>query len=515
MELCFLFELDLELQECRRNESREVSSTFSSLRRLSICPLSVGTPAHPSRFFRFLLHRVGISFHRGKAKGVRSWISIVVEDVVVTLQSQPYLPPNPLSPTNSAPSSPLRSPIYSPDPSIISPPGSPILYNEQRSWSPPSSPPPHSMTASFLHSPDSLSSPAPRPSFPSHLRKSSYFPQPTRASANFAFDGLKRKIRGMLRKTAENLLRSTLNVLPELARVVDIEFKGKMEFNLKEEVPEMDEEGLGLQLSLKGGLRIGTRVELTVPPSLNYESRLDGYGSDEEEVRKSRLTRMKRAKKGARWLGTSASRVWKRGLGRSAGVGSFVLDIGDVGRIEVRRLSATDEPTPKDSPRSSTFLSRPPSSHSFEPRSRTKTSSSISSNPRDSSPPRRTGSFASLSSLVFSTTSTTAPPTYTPPSCSCSPPLLFSIDGPIRIRLGHRFGPGVNFIGEEALLVEAGVYGKVAVCVNSVEDFLDARKSSLYPTPPRSAEKSSVKTKRPKKVSFPTRILLLQVPQLN
>lgn len=320
----------------------------------------------------------------------------------------------------------------------------------------------------------------------------------------------------MLRKFAENLLRSTLNVLPDLARVVDIEFKGKMEFNLKEEVPEVAVEGLGLQLSLKGGLRIGTRVELTVPPSLEYESRLDGYGSDEEEVRKSRLTRMKRAKKGARWLGSSASRVWKRGLGRSAGVGSVVLDIGDVGRLEVRRISGGDESSPKDSPRSSTFLSRVPSSHSFEGRSRTKTSSSIASNPRDSSPPRRTGSFASLSSLVFSTSSTSAPPPYIPTSSSHPPNLLFSIDGPIRVRLGHRFGPGVNLIGEGALLVEAGVYGKVAVCVNSLEDFVSVRRSSPPPTPPRNVDRSLLKAKRPsKRVSLLTPSLSLQVSPLG
>lgn len=433
----------------------------------------------------FLPRRVGISFHRGYAHGVKSWISIVVEDVVVTLKTQASLPPLDLSLTrpNSDVSFSSRPPIHNRLPSTMSPPGSPFLYNERPPFSPPSSPPSHMMAS--LACPDTLSSSPSSPplAFPStfHSRKSSYFPPPPHLSARGAFADLKKRTRTVARKLAERLLRSTLSVLPELARVVDIEFRGKMEFTAREEAlkvdGEADEESLGLQVSLKGGLRIGTRVELTVPPSRDDdEQRLFGTGFEQEEEhrRRNRPTRLKRAKKGARWLGSSASRVWTRGLGRSQGMGSFVLDIGEVGRIEVRMITGSTESSPKDSPRSSAILSR----------SRTRTSSS-SNTERDASPsrpPRRSGSsFASLSSLVFSTSSTSVFPRYVPLT-SQSPNLLFAIDGPVRLRFGHRFGPGVQLIGEEALLVEAGLHGKVSVCANALEDLASERQSS-QPSP--------------------------------
>lgn len=420
-------------------------------------------------------------------------MSVVVEDVVVSVRTQPIIPPPadvPSSPYASPPQSPSRPSLpHLRTSSLLSPPGSPAAFNDYAPWSPPGSlfTPAPPMSA-FVDPTDHL---APPPTFPSNIRRSSYFgpapPPPT-------FADFKRSARRVARTFAENVLRSTLNVLPQLARVVDVEFKGKMEVSLVEDPLAESESGeqdaLGLQVSLKGGLRIGTRVELTVPPSKDDLSRpTDGYGSDEEEMRRTRLRRestavrrMKRAKKGAQWLGSSASRVWARGLGRSEGVGSLVLDIGELGRIEVKRLSSVEAEVP--SKRSSSSFSRTPSSPSISNRARTHTQSSITSNPPHdgSSPPRRTGSMASLSSLIFSTSSTSAPPPYIP-SDALSPGLLLSIDGPVRLRLGHRFGPAISLVGDEALLLETSVQGTIGVCLNSLEDLASSRNSRPRPAP--------------------------------
>ncbi|CDZ98518.1 Uncharacterized conserved protein [Phaffia rhodozyma] len=461
--------------------------------------------------------RVGYVFHwYDRSRRARSWLTLTIEDVDVFIEETTAEPSSSAPPAASVPGSPFSS---HPLGAHATPPGS-ILSSPQIFDSPDQRRPSGLLTPQFSPSPEDSSRPpsisnTSRPSLLSAATGGSaifspyafsesaggYFPDPSQASSPF-YTQLKRRSKRLLRKALEKSLRSAFNATPGLAKLVDVEIVGdvKLKFfqrvQLDSEKEEVDQNGetiiQGFLASLKGKLRISTSVDLQAP---DFNPHVSGHKSIVREGR------VRRAQNQARWFRAIVNNVWKRGIGKSVGVGRIVLEIPNEGGIEIKAIEAPrggppDGVSEKRLKRASTFSSLGPKtspsaypeklSPSTSPtprRRRTSTSTSFEL------PFKRSTSFASLPSALLGSFGSKSIGAYTLDSSlpsilrSSNEPTvneacrsMINLQGPLSLSVGHQFGPGIELIGEQTVIIEAGFDGKIAVGLNAVEAFVDERK---------------------------------------
>jgi hypothetical protein len=384
--------------------------------------------------------RLGYKFHRShRSRGITSWLTLVVEDVRVVVRDTARPPGE--SQDGSSPSSPV-SPA---DPSFSTAgPLTPAGGSDGASIDPTS--PPLSPT-----SPDK-----PRSALLSlNDATGSYFSPDLTPSLG---DRLWSQYKYQARRLAERWLRSALNTLPTLVQVIDVEFTGSTVCRIIQEGVEDDSgsrPSLGLEAALTGGLRLHANIELSTAPAPRRRSAAAapkvGYGLPAKRFR------------------SSAMAIFQRGLGRAAGDASLTLECGPQAGLEVRALPASE---------ASAGLKRVASGLNWF--------SSIGKDAKrgDGSHPRRNGSYASLSNVFATATASasTSPGKVSPEVSDPVAPLL-SVGGPIKLALGHTFGPGIGLLSPRSVKLSSELEGDLVVDVNRLEELQRQRKQVTVASP--------------------------------
>lgn len=443
----------------------------------------------------FASFRVGLDFWNEW-----SWAKLVVEDVVVRVVRTPSLPPPPLPQSPAAATRRPSSARGDNETTTAKGASSSIQVASQLSpirhrWETPSPSP----TSDSSAQPSSIEPPRPKlPPVNADIDAVKVAGDANGASsiekrAAILLAKLQKSVVHALRKTAERFARSVLNTLPQAAKLVDAELRGEARLLYFEKKPGEDLKtgaGPGVEVSLRGGLRIWMKVELSSAAGDASELSVAPPCDDVPQSQSGRRSAtIKRATQGARAFRSSALHFGSRALGRSSGIGRLALEVPRGGGISVRQLG---EPISQGSayPESQTRTTTGrPVSVASESSLRRRTSRN--SNRSTTCTPPRISSFASLSSLLFSSSRATEPEkpseSYTapppPPIIAAATDALLSVDGPLRATVGHRFAPGMGLLGRGSVLLQLRLLGELSVGVTAFEQLFQACKALNHDIP--------------------------------